>query len=229
MNNQNENINVQENVVPSVAEPKKSKKISLPKPSKKLVRMLLVIAVVLGLIGAVSMMVKKNLGMLVAARVDNSLITRAELNKVLVSTYGNAVLEDLINKKLISAKIKSEGVIVKDSELSDKTAEIEKQILEGTGLGLDAYLEGQSLSRADFDESIKIPIALEKIFSKDIDVTEEALEEFLTQNGEYLQGETDEAKREEAIDALINQELGTRCQTWLEEAKSASKIVNYLQ
>ncbi len=229
MNNQNENINVQENVVPSVAEPKKSKKISLPKPSKKLVRMLLVIAVVLGLIGAVSMMVKKNLGMLVAARVDNSLITRAELNKVLVSTYGNAVLEDLINKKLISAKIKSEGVIVKDSELSDKTAEIEKQILEGTGLGLDAYLEGQSLSRADFDESIKIPIALEKIFSKDINVTEEALEEFLAQNGEYLQGETDEAKREEAIDALINQELGTRYQTWLEEAKSASKIVNYLQ
>ena len=229
MNNHKENKNAQENIVPSGTEPKKGMKISFPKPSKKLVRTLLVIAVVLGLIGAVSMLVRKNLGMLIAARVDNSLITRAELNKALVSTYGTAVLEDLINKKLISAKIKSEGVIVKDSELSDKTAEIEKQILDGTGLGLDAYLEGQSLSRADFDESVKTQIALEKIFSKDIDVTEEALEEFLTQNSEYLQGETEEAKREEAIDALINRELGTRYQTWLEEARSASKIVKYLQ
>jgi parvulin-like peptidyl-prolyl isomerase len=200
-----------------------------PAGRQRLLRTLVTVGLVVLLIGGLSVLAYENKDRLVAARVDGAFITRAELNKALIESHGSAVLEDLITKKLINDALEDSGENIPQKEIDAEIADIASQVQEGTGMELYEYLESQGISSVEFKNNIRIQLGVEKLLAGDIDVTEESVDQFLEENGEFLQGETEEELRAEAADVLIDQALGTRYQEWLTELKEDAKIENYLE
>jgi parvulin-like peptidyl-prolyl isomerase len=200
-----------------------------PAGRQRLLRTLVTVGLVVLLIVGLSVLAYENKDRLVAARVDGAFITRAELNKALIESHGSAVLEDLITKKLINDALEDSGENIPQKEIDAEIADIASQVQEGTGMELYEYLESQGISSVEFKNNIRIQLGVEKLLAGDIDVTEESVDQFLEENGEFLQGETEEELRAEAADVLIDQALGTRYQEWLTELKEDAKIENYLE
>lgn len=197
--------------------------------ARKLVKPLATIAIAVLLLGGLSMLIYKNISSLVVAKVGNSFITRRELNNKLFQIYGSGLLDQLIDEKLISQAIKDSGVSYSQEEFDAKIQEVSDQIKQGTGMSLEDYLASQNMSRKDLDKNISMQLSLEKLLAPKIEVSDEEVDSFIEQNGDYLSGETDEEKRKEAVDVLLNQKLGEAFQVWLEEQKANAKISSYIE
>ena len=204
---------------------KKGKKII---PSK-LVKPLAIVAIAVLLLGGISVLAYKNISLLVAAKVGNSFVTRKELNDKLLRTYGQAMLDQLVDERIISQGVAESGATFTQEEFDAKIADIESQVQTGTGMSLDAYLESRSLPREDFEKNIKMQLQLENMLAPTLKVEDDAVDTFIEEKGEYLTGETEEEKRAEAVEILLDQELGTAFQTWLEEQKTKVSVSTFLK
>ncbi len=196
---------------------------------KKLIKPLAILAIVVLLVGGISMLAYKNVSLLVVGKIGNSFITRKELNDKLFQTYGQSLLDQLVEEKIIAQAIAKSGVTYSQEEFDAKIAEVSTQIQQGTGMSLDEYLASQNMPRKDLEKNIAMQLSLEKLLTPKIEVADEEIDTFIEENGQYLTGETDEAKREEAVDALLNQKLGEAFQTWLEEQKAEVKVSTFIE
>lgn len=195
---------------------------------KKLTKSLAILAIALFLLGGISVLAYKNISLFVVGRVEKTFITRKQLNDKLIQVYGASMLEELMNEQIISQGIAKSDVKYTQEELDAKIATVEGQVQENMGMSLDAYLETQKLSRKDFEKNMIMQLSLEKILTPSLKVTDEKIDAFMKTNEGYLTGETEEAKRAEAVEALLDQELGTAFQAWLEKRTAETKISTFL-
>jgi len=139
------------------------------------------------------------------------------------------MLDQLVDERIISQGVAESGATFTQEEFDAKIADIESQVQTGTGMSLDAYLESRSLPREDFEKNIKMQLQLENMLAPTLKVEDDAVDTFIEEKGEYLTGETEEEKRAEAVEILLDQELGTAFQTWLEEQKTKVSVSTFLK
>lgn len=196
---------------------------------QKLFRVFLVAAAVILAAGGISLLVYKYKDRVVAARVNNSFITKYALRKKVMKTYAANMVEEMITERLIRQKLDQEGVLVPEGGLAARTEEIESQVKGAFDMSLDEYLKQQDISRKDFEDNITLQLRIEEYLASRVDITDEEVDSFIEENGQMLTGETEEEKREEAVEILIDQEINQQFQGWLQELREEAKIVNYLE
>ncbi len=199
------------------------------KSNKKLLKILGIAALVLLILGSLSVLAYNYKHYFVAGRVNGEFVTRPKLNNFLITNYGENALDELINQKLIDQKLAEEDVDITDAEMTAKKEEISLQLEEQQGMNLDEYLKSQDISQKEFEKNLRTQIALEKLFVDQVDVTEEKVDEFMETYGEQIPGETDEEKRARAVDILVDQEIGSLFQQWLQKARTEAEIDTYLE
>ncbi len=195
----------------------------------KLIKVLAIVAVVGILLGAVSVLLYENKHHFVVARVDGTFITRSKLNSALMDAYGRNMLDELITRHLVESEVEKRNIEVTEEELAVKIIEVEEQVVQGTGMELEEYLDTMGMGFGEFEKNIRTQLKIEKILRSEVEVSEEEIEIFLEQNEEFFGGESREENREEALEILTEQAMNRFYQEWLTSVREEAEIVNYLE
>jgi len=166
-------------------------------------------------------------GRIVVAVANGKPLFRWQLDRVLVSRFGQQTLESMITEELILDAAKKQGTMITKEEVDAKINEVVKGL--GENVNLDELLRYQGMTREDFEHQIRLQLTVEKILSRDITVDEKEIDAFVKENKASLVATEAAAQREEARVAIRSQKVSEKIQPWLGELKSNASIKKLLQ
>ncbi|OGK61589.1 hypothetical protein A3G67_01340 [Candidatus Roizmanbacteria bacterium RIFCSPLOWO2_12_FULL_40_12] len=167
-------------------------------------------------------------GWFVAAVVNGDPISRKAVIKELEREQGKGALDWLITKKLILQEARKRNIVVTQKEVDEEIAKMEKA-LAPQGQSFDQALALQGLSRESLKDRIKLSKIIEKIFSKDVVVTEKEVEDFIEKNRESIPAETDIEKVKPAIrEQLRSQKVDQKGNEWIKKLTKDAKVFRFV-
>ena len=158
----------------------------------------------------------------IAAQVNGSYVTNLELQKRLNEEYRQQALEQIINEKIILSEATAKGIEVSQDEVNQEIAELETRF-EGAE-NLNKLLEQQGTNRQGLERQIKAQIALEKMYESEATVSQEEIDEYITQNKATLVATDEAAQRTEAEAAIKERKLYTIFSEKFQELKDKAKV-----
>ncbi len=183
------------------------------------------IAIILGII--ILFLVAVNRGWVVSAIVNGKPIFRWTVNSTLMSRFGQQTLENMITEQLIANEAKKANIAVTQTEITAKEQEILKSF--GGNVTLDEVLKFQGMTKADFDEQIKLQMMLTKLIGKDVTITDEEIATYRANNNASLVATEEAALQMEARETILTQKVGEKIQPWFTEIRSRAKIFKFAQ
>lgn len=185
-------------------------------------RLLYLIVLVL----ALSALFLTNKSLLVAAVVNGKPIWSWQLNKTMTSRFGKQTLEGMISEQLIADEARKSGVMVAQSDIDTKQADVLKSL--GGNVKLDDLLKYQGMTKTDFDNQIRLQLTVQKILGKDLVITDTDVDNFIASNRAQLVATDDAMMRTEVRGAIMDQKVGEKLQPWFLELKQKAKILRFL-
>ncbi|OGD63744.1 hypothetical protein A2160_03650 [Candidatus Beckwithbacteria bacterium RBG_13_42_9] len=167
----------------------------------------------------------------VVAMVNNQPITRLAVISELEKKQGKQALDNLVTESLIIQEAQKQKVSVTTAEENNELTKIEDS-LKSQNMTLEQALQLQGMTKDDLLKQIKIQKIIEKILGKDIQVTDDEVNKYLEDNKDSMpknptQDELNKLK-DNVKQQLIQQKLGEKFQTWLDDLKSKAKIDYFL-
>lgn len=184
----------------------------------------LLIAIVILLL--VSAYLLKNKGVVVAAVVNGKPIWRWDLNNVLTARYGQQTLEGMISEQLIADEANKTGATVSKEEVAQKESEVVKGL--GENVSIDDLLKYQGVTREEFDNQIKLQLTVQKILGKDIQITDDDVNNYIATNRATLVATEEAALKAEAKQAILEAKIGEKVQPWFANLKEKAKVLRFL-
>lgn len=167
-----------------------------------------------------------NKGMFLAAVVNGQPIFAWQLNQTLRDRFGQQALEGMIADMLLTQETKKQGVVISQSEIEAKQQEILGSL--GGNVNLDDLLRFQGLTKADFDNQIRLQLSVEKLLTRGLTITEADIDNFIATNRAVLIATTEAELKEEARRAIMSQGVSGQLQEWFTELKTKAKILRFL-
>lgn len=166
----------------------------------------------------------------VVAWVDNKPITKFELYSLLEKRDEGKTTDELIQQKLLASEGKKQDVTVSAEELEAEIKKVEEQ--QGGAAQLDQVLAANRLSREDFRMLVELNLLKQKLFGKDVNITDEDVAKYLEENKDSLppdimkDPESSEAAklRESAKEQLKQMKVNENFNKWLDEAMNSSRV-----
>ena len=199
--------------------------ISAPKTASRLPKYTPYIIVGLALILFGVFAVTK--GWVVSAVVNGKPIFRTQLTQSLVAKYGSQTLEGMISEQLIYDEAKKSGVVITAKDIEEKEAEILKSF--GGKVSLEEVLKYQGMTKADFDNQVRIQLFVFRLLGKDVTATDEEVTSFIEKNKEALTATEEGALKEEARTAVMEQKINEKVQPWFTDIKNKAKVFRFNQ
>ncbi len=163
-------------------------------------------------------------GYFVAATVNGQPISRYSVIRQLESQAGQEVLQGKITEALIRQEANSRGIEVTDTEIDTEIATLRSEF-EAQGQDFQQILNLQGMSMDELRKQIQIQLMVEKMFSEDVDVTQEEIDQYIADYGETLpEYENDEQRLAAVRENLEQTELVDSFQAWLQTAQSNADI-----
>ena len=167
----------------------------------------------------------------IVARVNGQPISRLALIKELEKQSGEETLNVLVTQALIWQEAEKQGVTVSNEEVDQEIKQIEGE-LAAQGQDLNQVLGLQSMTQDELKEQIRIQRLAEELVkkdAKDLDVTDEEVETYFTENRDSFPEDVDaeEAKtdiRQQLEQQKLNQGIGL----WIESLRNNAEI-NHLK
>lgn len=164
---------------------------------------------------------------ILVALVNGKPVFRYQLNNVLVKSFGKEALENLIVENLIKDEVRKNQINVSESDIDKEVEKISKNL--GNGMKIEDALKTQGMTLADLRSQLKLRLQVNKILEKDISVSAEEIDKFIKDNGNALTATTEAEKRVEATNALTEQKLSAKIQTWISDLLAKAKITRFLK
>ena len=194
----------------------------LPKKTKLIILTILG-AVLLGII------IFLNRSLFVASVVNGEPISRLEVIRELEKQQGASVLGRLIDRKLILQESEKNNIEVTQDEIDKKKKEIIQQVSNGDEANFAEILKSQGLSDEQFIEELRVQIMVEKMLSKNTEVTDEEFNKFLESNPDLLENsENQDETRAQLKEQLKQQKLQTEYTTWMENLRKNGDVIRFV-
>lgn len=194
----------------------------LPKKTK-IILLVLICAVLLGVI------VFANKGLFIASLVGGEPISRIAVIQELEKQQGTAVLNRLIDRKLIIQEAAKNNITVSQEEIDAKRSEIIKQVSGGNEENFEQILTAQGLTQESFVDELRIQLYVEKMLNKKTEVSDEEFNQFVTNNPDLLTAaENEEETRAQLKEQLKQQKLQTEYNTWMESLRNNGSVVKFV-
>lgn len=167
--------------------------------------------------------------LMIVAWVDNTPITRMQLDKTLEEKYGKDLKEQLISERLISQEAKKRGVNATSQDIDTQIKKIEDQ--QGGADKLNQLLQMQAMTRKDLTDQIKYQILIEKMFGSDASTTPQEISDYIDKNKDQFADFKDDDSSESAqikqgvADSLKRQKVGQNFNTWLKQELQGKRVV----
>lgn len=176
---------------------------------------------------ALSAVLIANKQWVVAGLVNGRPIWSWELNNVMTSRFGKQTLEGMISEALIAEEARKAGVTVSQIELETKENEIVKS-LGGGDVKIDDLLKYQGITKADFDNQIRLQLTVQKVLGKNLVITDADVDSYIATNRATLTATEPAALKVEAKQAILDAKVGEKLQPWFTELKNKAKILRFL-
>lgn len=199
--------------------------MSMPQasPTKRIPRRTLIIAVLILLFVA---LLATNKGLLLSAIVNGKPIFSWQLTQTLKSRFGAQTLEGMIGEMLVAEEAAKQGVSVTPEELEAKRSEVVASL--GGEAQFEDLLAFQGMTRADFENQIRLQLLVQKLLGKDVAVTEEEIDGYIKDNRQTLTATDPAQLRVEARNLIVDQKVSEKIQPWFLELKENAKIMRFL-
>lgn len=163
----------------------------------------------------------------VVAIVNGQPISRLALIENLEKQYRKQTLDALITEVLIFQEAKKQNINVSQEQVDQEVKKIEERFSQ-QGQNLDQLLEAQGMTREDLGEQVRIPKLLEKMAGKDLQITDQELNDYIEKNKSLFPKEAKvEDIKENVREQLKQEKLNEEMQTFLKKLRDNAKI-NYL-
>jgi len=183
------------------------------------------VALIVVVLGLVAIFVS-NKGLLVAAVVNGRPIFRWQLTSVMISRFGQQTLDSMISQALIDVEAKKAGIIVSQTDIAQKESDLVKSL--GGDVSIDDILKYQGMTKADFEDQLRLQLTVEKLLGKDIIITDADIDAYIATSGSMLAATDEAGLREEAKQAIFSQQVNDKLQTWFTDLRSKAKILRFL-
>ena len=165
----------------------------------------------------------------VAATVNGHPISRLSVIKEMEKQGGASTLDMLVNKKLIADEVKAKGVTVSQDEVNQEIKKYEDQF-STNGYTLDDALSAQNMTRADLEGQILIQKQIEKLLGDKVNVTDDEVQQYITDNKITLPEGQEDATKAQIKDELKQQKLSDGASQLLSDLRAKATVkrfVNY--
>lgn len=187
--------------------------------------LLILLLIIFGL--AASLYFFKN--QFIVAIVDGKPISRLALIKELEKQGGKQTLDRLVTEILILKEAKNQNIDIGPDEINQEVEKI-KQSLSQQGQKLDQLLESRKMTRDDLIEEIKIQKIVEKLASKNIEVTDEEVSGYIEENKNSFPEDINiEEIKEDIKQQLKQQKINQEIPSWIQSLHDKAKIKHLLE
>lgn len=158
----------------------------------------------------------------VVAMVGMKPITRYSINQQLFKQGGQAMVDNMVTEIMVKDELSRLGIKVTDEEVNAKIDSIKKSL--GEGQDLTALLAQRGMTLDDVKKQLVLQMGVEKVVSSKVSLTDQEVNKFITDNGQYMTATTEAGKKEEAATALRQQKMQTEVSTWVESLRKNAKV-----
>ena len=180
-------------------------------------------AIIIAVIIILAALVYYYKGLFIAATINGSPITRLAVIKELEKASGKQALDSLITKKLINNEAIKKGISITSEEVDAEIKTIEDQI-KAQGQTLEQALATKNMKLEDLKQQILTRKTLEKILADKLQVTEDEITKFITDNNVAIPQGQEEAYRTQIIAQLKQQKLNTEAETLITSLRLGATI-----
>jgi len=185
---------------------------------------IIVIAVV-----ALGVLIYFGKGLLIAATVDGSPISRLAIIQELEKASGKNLLDSLITEKVVQNEANAKKITVSDDEINAELKKIENQVTAQGGT-LDAALAAQGMNMGDLRKQIVFQLEIEKLVADKISVTDEEVAKYIKDNAVPSPKGQEATTTAQVKGQLMNQKLSTEAGNLITALRAKATIryfVNY--
>jgi hypothetical protein len=166
-------------------------------------------------------------GYFIVAIVNNQPISRFELDGQLKNQFGQQVLDNLINERLILAAIRQRGIFIKTEEIDQRIKQLEER-LQGKAT-LSQALSAQGMTEAGLKRQIEIQLSIERMFEKESTVSAAEIDDFIKKNSALYKEATDPAALREEIKGILSQQkISQSFENWFTDIRKNANIKKFL-
>jgi foldase protein PrsA len=183
------------------------------------------VIIIVAIIIVVAVLVYFFKGLIVAATVDGTPISRLSIIEQLEKTGGKDTLDSMIKDKLIMMEAKKKGIVVSEDDLNAETKKVEDS-LKSQGTTLDEALTQQNMTRADLRQRLIIQLDITKLVQDKIGVTDKEIADYIVSNKITLTKGKETEEKASIKEQITNQKLSTEASTLADQLMAAAKI-NY--
>ena len=167
-------------------------------------------------------------GFLVAVTVDGRPISRWSIIRELEKKSGEQALDAVVTKQLIASATKKAGVMVSPADVDKEVASVTEQVTKQGGT-LALALEQQGMTEVDFREQIVLQKELEKILGDEVKVTDDDVNQYLTQTKATApKGTSDGDFKNQIREQLKGQKFNMAAGKWITDAKAKAQITYFV-
>ena len=168
-----------------------------------------------------------------AAVVNGEVISKGDLNRRLIQSYGDDTVQKLVDETLVFQEAAKEKVQVTPDEVNAELAQVEASIAPTK---LDDALAARKMDRADLDRQIRLKILIDKMLGSGINPSDKDIQTYFDANKDALAQSVGKSSadlklddvRSDIISTLKEQEISNRYQTWIQDLQSKAKIQTYV-
>lgn len=161
----------------------------------------------------------------IAATVNGTPITNIELQSKLNQQFRSKTLDQLVTEKIILNEAMRNNAIPTEAEIDGKIKEIETQV--GGAQALDSLLSQQGQTKSSVRDSLKLQLAMTKLYEKNATVSAEEVSKFIEQNKDQLRATDSAGQQKESYDAIKSQKLSQLFSQKFQELRQKAKIQTF--
>ena len=167
-------------------------------------------------------------GLFIAATVNGSPISRLAIVQKLEKASGQKLLDSLITEKLIQNEANAKKIVVSDDEVNTEIKKIQDQITAQNST-LDAALAAQGMTMDDLKEQIMIQMEVEKLVADKINVTDEEIAQYITDNKVSIPEGQEAVTKDQIKSDLRDQKLNQEATALITALKAKAKISYFVK
>lgn len=164
-------------------------------------------------------------GSIMAARINNSFISRWDLDRRLETQYGQPVVEQMISEQLIFDEGAKKQIKVSQSEVDAKITQITSQL--GGQVNINDLLAQQGMTMADLRKQVEVQLLVDKLTVGLVNVSDQEITDYIDKNRSSMTATDEGTLKKEALDTLAAQKKSEAVQKWFSDLKSKARIVKY--
>lgn len=166
-------------------------------------------------------------GYIVAAMVNGKPIFGWDVVSSVMSHYGSTTLDSMISDRLITEAAQKQNVNITQKDVDAKINDLMKSL--GSNVKIDDVLKYQGMTKAEFDDQVRLQLTVEKILGKGVTASDSEIADYISKNQTTMTATDDAGLQNEASQAIVSQKINDKVQVWFADLKSKAKISTFLK